>query len=265
MIKIPKKLKNRQFFNRINTKYSVKAKDEITEIALYDEIGFFGISADDFRRTLDEVDTPRISLRINSPGGDVFDGIAIFNDIEQHDAAVDVSITGLAASAASLIAMAGDSIEIADNAWMMIHNAWGLVIGDKNDMREVAELLDDIDGSLASTYAKRADADEKEIAKMMNDETWMVGKDAVDAGFADTVSGEESANALYDLSVFNNVPAMLKRKVENGLRDAGYSRAQAKAAINDGFQSLNQREAGQRDAEISAVEALTETINKLRA
>ncbi|HEX9768422.1 MAG TPA: head maturation protease, ClpP-related [Kiloniellales bacterium] len=254
-IEIPAGMKSarRRLFNRsIDNRFEILAQDGVTEIAIYDEIGFFGISAEAFHDRLLAVTTPRIRLLINSPGGDVFDGLTIYNDLVRHAATVEVEVRGIAASAASLIAMAGDRIMMAENAFMMIHNAWGIVIGDENDLRAFAEVLAKIDGALARTYAGRTGQALEELRRMMDDETWLDSDDAVAKGFADATVEAVEARALFDLSVFDNVPAMLKQQTEKGLRAAGFSKHEARIAAADGFHTLARRDAAhpsRRDAE----------------
>lgn len=212
------------------------------EITLYDQIGGWGVTAGEFKEQLDAITGDQLILNLNSPGGDVFDGIAMYNDLADHPAEVTVRIQGLAASAASLIAMAGDKIEIADGAFLMIHNAWGLSVGNKNRMREVADLLDEIDDALAGIYVEKTGLKKADIAQMMDDETWFNAEDAVTQGFADTKKGDNTTNAAFDLSVFNHAPTELlseipmewktKRDVERTLtQDAGFSRSHARQMI----------------------------------
>lgn len=252
----------RPFFNRAKGRlFDVHAQGDVTEIELYDEIGFWGVSAKEFGQKLRAVSGGVIHLKINSPGGDVFDGIAMYNDLVNHPAKVHVEVTGFAASAASLIAMAGDEISIADNAFFMIHNAWTLAIGDRNAIGEVADVLEQIDGALALTYAKRTGIDIDEIAQMMDAETWLSGADAVDQGFADNVGAKTEAKAAFDLSCFANVPEGLRgisaktgdptiRDAERALRDAGFSRSKAKA-LASGAPDDHQRDAGTNNAFMS--------------
>lgn len=240
----------RRIFNRATGRgFEVKAAADEAVITLYDEIGYWGVTAKDFRAQLERVDRKKINLRINSPGGDVFDGIAIYNDLVDHPAEVRVTITGVAASAASLIAMAGDRIEIAENAFIMIHNAWGVCVGSKAEMKAFFEVLGEIDQALAETYAARTGHAQAEVEKMMAAETWLRGAAAVAGKFADaTVEGEGegeggAAAARFDLSLFRNAPqtAGLRpkersapktpRDLEAILRDAELSREEAKAAI----------------------------------
>lgn len=256
--------RHRPFFNRASGRaFDVQAAEEVTEVNLYDEIGWYGVSAAQMRRLLDQVSTPRILLRINSPGGDVFDGIAIHNDLQAHPSKVTVRVTGIAASAASLIAMAGDRIEIFGNAFVMIHNAWALAIGDKADMRELADTLEQIDGALASAYARQTGKTAKEIGRMMDAETWLNGEAAVEQGFADAVvSGEPDAKARFDLSGFRNLPDSLDaappvqpytiRDLERSLRDAGYSRSAARELAARAHESEPLRDAGPLDRKTRA-------------
>jgi len=212
LIRIPKGLKqaDKPFFNRVMGRaFDVKARDEITEIDLYDEIGFFGVTAQSFKMAIK--DAKDIKLNINSPGGDIFDGIAIYNDLLSHrrksKGEVDVEITGVAASAASVIAMAGDSINIAKNGFIMIHNAWGMTIGNKNDHEKMRGVLEKIDGQIAGTYSDKTGISMDDVLEMMNDETWFTGEEAVDQGFADEMLGEVEAKARFDLTgMFKHTP-----------------------------------------------------------
>lgn len=247
---------DRPFFNRATgRRFDVQAAADVAEIDLYDEIGYWGVTAAAFRKTLNSIKSPSISLRINSPGGDVFDGIAMFNDLLDHPADVTVQITGLAASAASVIAMAGDRVEIAPNAFIMIHNAWALAIGDRNDMAQMGDILGQIDGALAETYAARTGEPVDDMAALMDAETWMKGEAAVDEGFADATTGDAvAASAHFDLSIFHKTPAELrtapsagpatKRDYERALRDAGVSKSAAAAMVAGGFEATQ----GRRDA-----------------
>jgi ATP-dependent Clp protease protease subunit len=208
-------------FRKENATFEIVARgDDTTEINLYDEIGgWFGVTAKAFREKLEAVTTSKIILNINSPGGDVFDGIAIYNDLLAHKADVVVRVTGLAASAASIIAMAGDEVHIAENAFFMIHNAWSVAVGDAQVMTKRANLLKKIDAELAETYAARTGGDVEEIRSQMNDETWLNADEAVEQGFADdTFAAEEKADAKasFDLAPFRNVPRALKpRRMAN--------------------------------------------------
>jgi ATP-dependent Clp protease, protease subunit len=186
--------------------YSIKAQATSAEIWLYDEIGsgwFGGVSAKKFAEDLKALGKlSDISLRINSPGGDVFDGIAIYNILKQNSARVTVYIDGLAASIASIIAMAGDEIIMAGNATMMVHRAWGMTVGNTEDMQAMADTLAKLDGTLTGTYAKRTGLEWGAINQMMSDETWMNAEEALAQGFIDGISEEMKLAAHFDLDKF---------------------------------------------------------------
>jgi ATP-dependent protease ClpP protease subunit len=185
------------------------AKNDTTEILIYDEIWAFGTNANDFVKGLKGVTTPKISLRINSPGGDVFDGLAIYNALRAHPAKKTVHVDGLAASIASVIAMAGDEIVMADSAFMMIHDSWGLAIGNSEELRALADTLEKIDGSIAGIYATRTGKKADDLRAMMDAETWMTAAEAVEMKFADkSEDAAEAKNAArFDLSGFKNAPS----------------------------------------------------------
>lgn len=185
------------------------------ELYLYGAIGFDpwddAITLSSFAAQLRDLgDVESIDLHINSPGGDVFEGVAIGNLLTQHKARKNVYIDGLAASIASVIAMSGDEIYIAENAAMMIHNAWGISIGDHRDMLDTADLLERLDGQIARTYAARTGRKDSTFRKLMADETWFTGQEAVDAKLATKVMPAKKAAALadFDLSDFRNAPDM---------------------------------------------------------
>jgi ATP-dependent protease ClpP protease subunit len=172
-------------------------------IDLFDEIGWFGITAADFVRDMAGV-TGDLDVHVNCPGGDVFDGIAIYNALAQHKGTVTVHVDGLAASAASFIAMAASpgQLVIAKTASMMIHDAFGLAIGNASDMRQMADLLDVQSDNIAGIYADRSGKPAADWRTAMRAETWYVGQQAVDAGLADEVQGAAVDNS-WDLSVFS--------------------------------------------------------------
>jgi ATP-dependent Clp endopeptidase proteolytic subunit ClpP len=180
-----------------------KSKDR-AEIHLYEDIGegwFGGVSAKTFVDDIKKLGTVNhIDLRINSPGGSVFEGVTIYNVLKSHSARIVAHIDGLAASIASIVAMAGDEIHMADNALMMIHDPWGMSVGTAEDMRNEAEVLDTVKQTLIDTYAKRTGQDKDKIAQMMEVETWMSAAEAVDMGFADFVTDEELMAAAVDVS-----------------------------------------------------------------
>ncbi|MDN3244154.1 head maturation protease, ClpP-related [Streptomyces sp. ZSW22] len=162
------------------------ADPDEAEVLLYDEIGgWFGNTADDLIAELKGISSPRMRVRINSPGGSVFEGIAIANALRAHPASVTVQVDSVAASIASVIAMAGDRIEMAPNSMMMIHDASGMAWGNAREMEEMAELLDLISDNIADAYAARAGGTREQWRERMRAETWYLPEDAVDNGLAD--------------------------------------------------------------------------------
>ncbi|MCV7230675.1 head maturation protease, ClpP-related [Mycolicibacterium komossense] len=183
------------------------------EILIYDIIDPWGVSAGDFANALNELEVDEIVVGINSPGGIVFDGIAIMNALKRHPANIITRIDGMAASAASFIAMAGDEIQTSKYAEMMIHEAWGYVSGNASDMQEMHDLLIRHNESIASVYADRAGGSVKDWLKLMKNETWFTAEEMITNGLADTIiepaddSSEadetESLKNRFDLTVFN--------------------------------------------------------------
>lgn len=159
--------------------------DSTAEIYLYEEIGYWGVTAQDFVETLSTVAASTIDLHINSPGGDVFDGVAIYNALVDHPATVNVIVDGYAASAASYIAMAGDSVVMNRASQMMIHDAWGFCIGNEADMGIMGALLGRLSNTIAGIYAARAGQDTTFWRGLMQAETWYSSAEAVAAGLAD--------------------------------------------------------------------------------
>lgn len=248
---------NRSPFARV----SRQPRANENEIFLYDEIGFFGIQAEDFVRELNAMSADTIHLRINSPGGSVFDGQAMMTAIRQHPASVVAHVDGLAASMASGIAVASDEVRMAEGAFMMIHSPWSIVLGDSETMRHEADLLDKIGDQLANNYVKRSGQSKDEINALMAAETWFTADEAVEAGLADETDEVEAREAAFDLSVFSNVPDTLAARsntpapkdLERLLRDAGFSRSEAKAFVAEGRKALNQRDVGDEASEVAAL------------
>lgn len=188
--------------------FSISMKDTgereptVAEIAIYDEIGSDwygdGVSAKSFADQLADIDADQIELAINSPGGDAWDGLAIMNQLRRHPAQVNVTVDGLAASAASIIAMAGDHITMNRGAEMMIHDASGLCYGNATDMTETAAVLSKISDSYASAYAARTGRTREDMRALMDAETWFDAEEAVEAGLADDWVDAPAAAARFD-------------------------------------------------------------------
>lgn len=230
-------------------KIESKASDETT-VYLYDEISWWGIDAQQFAKDFGAITAGTIHLRVNSPGGSVFDGTAIYNTIKQHKSKVVAHIDGLAASIASVIVMAADEIRMGDNAYLMIHEPWSMIAGSADDLRQEAELLDKVSGSIAQIYVNKSGKDLDEIKAMMAVETWMTAQEALDNGFIDAIDKDKPEKAqaradIFDLSAFARVPDDLKEKrsrptekdLEKALRDVGCSHKQAKAILAEGYKS----------------------------
>ena len=184
----------------MRTWYNFKQTDtDPAVLSIFDDIGAFGVSAKSFLNDLASAQGDSVRVEINSPGGDVFAGLAIYNGLRNSGKKVNVRVLGLAASAASLVAMAGDTIEMPENSFMMVHNPWGFAMGGADDMRDTADMLDKLGVSLASTYAKRTGKSAEEIAALLDAETWMSAAEAVDAGFATAVISEVPVKAAFDL------------------------------------------------------------------
>lgn len=182
--------------------YRINNLADRAEVYIYDEIGYFGITAQDFVRELQGLSAPRIDLHLNTPGGEVFDGIAIYTALKSHKAQVTVIVDSLAASIGSVIAQAGDQRLMTRNAQMMIHDGHGLCIGNAADMRELAALLDKTSDNIASIYAERAGGSTSQWRNRMRAETWYTAEEAVKAGLADAIHGETTAENSWDLSIF---------------------------------------------------------------
>lgn len=217
------------------TWYSIKAKaGDSAEITIYDEIGFWGVTAQSFAKDLKALgnNLKQIDLRIHSPGGDVFDGIAIYNLLKNHPANKTVYIDGLAASMASVIAMAGNTIIMPENAMMMIHKPWGIQGGDADDMRKYADLLDKVEDTLIPAYAEKTGKSAEELAEMLSEETWLNGKECVEHGFADKLAEPLVAMASiqsHKLEDYKNMPKAMKEMLFKPQGNAGATAPQAKA------------------------------------
>ena len=180
---------------------SAKAAD----IYIFDEIGNYGVTAKQFISDIKNLKGKPINLRINSLGGDVFDGMAMYNVIKRREAKTTVFIEGIAASIATIIALGADKIVMAENSLFMIHNAWGGTMGDAKDMRKTAETLEKISAELTDIYSKKTGLSNKVIKGMMDEETWLNAEEAYDLGFVDVISDSIKVAAKYDVSKFKNI------------------------------------------------------------
>jgi len=205
-------------------------------ITMFDMIGedFWsggGITAKSVTAQLRAIGDRPVTVQLNSPGGDMFEGIAIYNVLREHPQDITVQVMGMAASAASIIAMAGDTVEIGAASFFMIHNAWVLAIGNRHDMAETAAFLEPFDAAMRDVYAARTGLKSDAVEKMMDAETWLSGQSAIDKGFADALLGADKVTqdekAKAEDRRVNEVRAM-----ELQLMASGLSRSQARDRIN---------------------------------
>lgn len=210
-----------------------------------------GVTAKRVSAALRNIGKRDVVVNINSPGGSFFEGLAIYNALREHPAHVTVKVLGIAASAASVIAMAGDEIQIARSGFMMIHNTWVVASGDRHALRDVADWLEPFDAAAVDLYAARTGLEPKELAKMLDREAWIGGNDAVSKGFADTLLSADAvenrarnsidgrstvaAHKLDTLLAQLNVPRSERREIvqalKGGTRDAAATGTQDAAVI----------------------------------
>ena len=241
--------------------------DNTAEILIYDEIGMWGTSAQDFIAHTEELKSDgvqHLSVRLNTPGGDFFDGVAIYNGLRNLGITIETFVDALAASAGSVIAMAGDTIHIAENAFIMIHEPWTVAVGDSTELRGSADRLDTLRDGVIKTYTGRTGQTVKAIIKMLKAETWLGSDEAIELGFADEVfnvatnEDKQMVSLSHDLSRFKHVPKPLiksgendilgdKKALELALREAGASRKEAMVIVAAGTRAL--REAGEPEPE----------------
>lgn len=239
-----------------------KGEDE-AEVYIYDEISLWGVTSDRFVRDMKSLVASTIHLRINSPGGNVFDGMTIFNALREHPARVISHIDGLAASMASLVALAGDEVRMAENAFFMVHNPYVFMAGDARELRKSADLLDKVGEAMAKIYAAKTAKSRAVVQAWMDEESWFSAKEAKAAGFVDEVDGESDEQARFDPNLYGfanapaalggnrNVEGMTEREFEGFLRDAGFSKSQAVAITRGGYPAI-----GRGDPGLGAVEEL---------
>jgi len=223
------------------------------ELLIYGDIGADwygdGITAESITNDIAQLDVETLNVRINSGGGLVFEGVAIYNAIARCSANVIVHIDGIAASIASVIAMAGDEIKIAEGAHIMIHKPWSMAMGDSTSLRKEADILDKLESGIIDLYAARTGSKRADLETWIDAETWFTGQEAVTAGFADEMvpAKKKPANSAM-LNLFRNTPQNLLpsgsapeiREFETFLRDGeGLSNTQAKRIANQAMRGLD--------------------------
>ncbi|MFS8372421.1 Clp protease ClpP [Xanthomonas campestris] len=207
--------------------------DEERTISVYDVIGQDywtgeGVTARRVAGALRAMGKGPVTVNVNSPGGDMFEGLAIYNLLREHEGEITVKVLGLAASAASIIAMAGDTVQIARAGFLMIHNAWVMAVGNRNDLIEVADTLKPFDDAMASIYAARTGQDQKAMAKLMDAETWIGGEAAIEDGFADELLASDKVERGAA-----KASASAVRRIESALRASGMPKSEAVRLISE--------------------------------
>jgi ATP-dependent Clp protease protease subunit len=200
------------------------ARGAIPEISILSDIGEFGVTAEDFNTQLKALGpTKEILVTISSNGGDVSVGTAIYNMLKRYPAHKVVRVEGLAASMASVIAMAGDEIVMPGNAMMMIHNPWGGVVGEADQIISFGSALEIMRRNIVSAYASRTNLSESDITAMMDKETWLSAAEAVRLGFADRVEEPMRMVAMVNTSRFMNVPESYPTNAMDAIRERAFS------------------------------------------
>lgn len=218
------------------------ASDDANTINIYDQIGESwdgsGMTAKIVNSVLRKAKGDDITVNVNSPGGDFFEGVTIYNMLREYEGSININVIGLAASAASIVAMAADDLKIAKSGFLMIHNSWGLVIGNQHDMREAADTFAVFDESMAHVYTDRSNLKLDAIKSMMDSDTWMSGEKAVDDGFADgflksdevvedTKKARSSVNKLDVALAKTGMPRSERREIIKDLTSGTPSAADA--------------------------------------
>jgi len=237
-----------------------------TTITMLDIIGDDGmgggVSAKLIAAALRAIGNRDVTVQINSPGGDMFEGIAIYNLLRAHPAEVSIEVLGIAASAASVIAMAGDNIRMAPSSFLMLHNAWGVVIGNRHDMAEATTLFERFDGALADIYAARSGMARSEVARLLDAETFLTAQEAVAAGLADIIAGE--TDAASDVSAQVRPDILAKRRIDAALAQQGIPRSERRAMLKQITGTRNAAKPATHDAGFDPA-ALRQLLDTLQA
>lgn len=182
-----------------------KANSETADIYIYSEVGGFDVNAKSFINELKAVKDKNIDVHINSLGGSVFDGLAIYNALKTHTKKVTTKVEGIAASIASVIAMAGDQIEMAENSLFMIHNPFAMSGGDANELRKTADILDKIRNEIAGIYASKSNHNAEHYIDLMDVETWFNSDETLELGLVNGITQSLKIENNYDISKFQNI------------------------------------------------------------
>ncbi|AZU04103.1 ClpP protease [Glycocaulis alkaliphilus] len=221
-----------------NPVFSLSNENGRAVIRIFEEIGHGGVTAKALAGMLAEAGSLPVTLQVNSPGGEVWEGVAMYNLLREHRQPVRVEVMSVAASAASVLIMAAEDIRIARNARLMIHCAWIIALGNADGLREAADLLEQIDGDLARTYAERSGQGVDPVMAMMKAETWMSADQAVELGFADRLLDREADPEPVPANRATCTPQS-KRDLERSLRELGFAKAAATAIAAGGYAALS--------------------------
>ena len=195
--------------------FEIKAESsKVVDVYIFDEVGTFGVNAQSFIEEIKAHKGQPMNLHLNCVGGDVFEGMAIYNVIKKRKAKTTVYIEGIAASMGSVIALAADEVIMAENSLFMIHNAFGGAMGEAKEMRKTAAVLDKISNEIADIYTKKTNLPFGKIKEMMDEETWLNADEAFELGFVDSISDAIKVAAKYDISKFKNIT---NKEIQNKL------------------------------------------------
>ena len=232
---------------------SIKAEKQNNTIEIFDVIdSYWGVSATEIKKQLQEIGDNRATVLINSPGGDTSEGATIYNLLKSHKAGVDVKVMGIAASAASVIAMAGETIEMMEGSMMMVHNSWTVAFGNRHDMNYISGVLSKVDTSMREIYANKTGIDDAKLAELLDNETYLSGKEAVDLGFATHISEDEPERDKTNASL------SALRTIEAALQAQGLSRSERRDILKT-LKTEGKQNATDEDNKLGAVD-LSETV-----
>lgn len=243
--------------------FEIKAEEvETAEILIYDYIGWPFNDAGELTRRLADLGGMPVNVRIHSPGGDVFDAMAIYNAFRTYPGTVTMTIDSMAASSASIIMLAGKEVRAYQNSMIMVHEPWACLCGNQFELRDFADILGKISGNMVDLYAENSNLGKKEVKALLKgdgkqDGTYMTAKEAKDKGFIDTIiDSKATAKAEFYTPYLAAIPPgeLTIRDAERALRDAGFSQNTAKAVLSRGWQA---------DAGGEKIEAAKNLLNKL--
>lgn len=205
----------------MNNWYQIKAQaNKSADVYIYDYIGDYGVEAKRFVMELQALDVEQINLRINSPGGSVTDGFAIYNALHRHPAKIIAHIDSLAASMASIIALTGETVHMADNAFYMIHRPWAYAVGDAEELSKIIEILDKNEAKIVNIYHQKSNLADDKIKAMMYETSWLTAAEAKEYGFIDEITEAVNIAAYVKPNQYKNTPQTLIKHSENNTVNA---------------------------------------------